>query len=1303
MALLSKPILSKEQRLEQLRASNAAVDDMFKNGLDDTRHFKILAAPTIEAHDYVRGQWRDFVGYHDTDLPSELEMGIAHISEGSIKMFILYLSGTIAGRLENFASRATIVSYLNTFFACLSRYAGQLTPRPVRDQLKAFVYSQEVLDATPLSTKMRPKPIATSQDLDAAISFVWSDTAIFPTTRGKAQFNAVNILCALTSQRPGAIIESSCYEDTNEAILWEDIEIIVIPNPKDPKRPHIVIGITFRLNKAQRGIDAHFRTVFILLEPLGGRHACFGTLILYMALQDAALRDVSHIDEILKPKFPPVRANPLVIAEACRKQPVFRAEVVEDGVYVVSPTKALKAGRHNDHLKKVFFALGYPINITTYGWRRGAGHTFNKILKETERRALMGHAGGSHVYEDSYQARTLTYNLGGLLHGRERNPEAEALAESATSMSVHADPDALTRLDVHDIAEMERDETLVEMRQRTQQYRARADALILQLKSLDPAAADHDEEHADLHGQLRTALITLREHSTKYVAIVTREKDALLKAKRKAFFDGSSLRQLTGTTRRPLVDVTRQSFVPRRIPVVRASGKENGGAPAMSVADKDLTAPPPSVADTDLVDGATPTSVADTDLVAPAPSVADNDLIDPHAALVRVLYHSQEEELAEDVMAAVTTYLGAPVRRFALCYPGECPTQDEKCPVCSIDCRRGSFNKKSGSVGEHIHKCFVEAQSKKAQEQADTAYIPRCCQWAGCEHAESHTMFQTRAEFVTHLQYHLEHVDACCEWKVNGEECSEDWDDTDGDWDRHFAEAHSINASLEIEVQYCNICPEWHVDDLGHGLKWQSHLWDHYKVLFKRFESRADGEVDRVPIDVEFSPPCDNTVSYDNGSGFDGQLPEFHGHVVDRIPLVPMHCPFCIFDTSLDIQARMKQWTRNDNYYNHLQIHDQDVDEDKNICPVPSCGKHEYSRFDLETHLIAFHRVPLYSTKQNSILRRLNLPPPPSDPDAPAVDPAHLHDDMDVDEPGPEPVLPPTIKLTKATQRKIMSRQRREQRESDASNAVKGWCYGCSRSKADIGKHLTSSGKCGKKNQYSLMKGKEKVGGKLAWSMTASRDTTSRSRKGKADANHRCEMCRNQVVDILVHVKECTSPVPPTHFHIMTRVSLGGNKYQRKNGPRLSIKEWSKQQPVVQPVEAQPVASSSKRRRSQNSSDEDDDSEDDYEEPAPVASSSKRRRSQNSSDEDDDSEDDDYEEPAPKLIRLVRFFRHAIRIYNIVVQDPAPEETASSAFDHGKQSSKSNRIERTRAAQKMIRLNERPDLLTGVSLQWVWG
>jgi hypothetical protein len=81
---MSKPRLKGADRVNQMRADNPALDAMFREGLENTYHFKALEAPALEVHARVLGKWRDFVGYQTKypDLSSEIEVGIQEIPQG---------------------------------------------------------------------------------------------------------------------------------------------------------------------------------------------------------------------------------------------------------------------------------------------------------------------------------------------------------------------------------------------------------------------------------------------------------------------------------------------------------------------------------------------------------------------------------------------------------------------------------------------------------------------------------------------------------------------------------------------------------------------------------------------------------------------------------------------------------------------------------------------------------------------------------------------------------------------------------------------------------------------------------------------------------------------------------------------------------------------------------------------------------------------------------------------------------------------------------------------------------------------
>ncbi|KAH7911335.1 hypothetical protein BJ138DRAFT_1126146 [Hygrophoropsis aurantiaca] len=123
-------------------------------------------------------------------------------------------------------------------------------------------------------------------------------------------------------------------------------------------------------------------------------------------------------------------------------------------------------------------------------------------------------------------------------------------------------------------------------------------------------------------------------------------------------------------------------------------------------------------------------------------------------------------------------------------------------------------------------------------------------------------------------------------------------------------------------------------------------------------------------------PAIDNCIEFQMGGGFDGALPEYHGHVENGVALTPMFCPWCVHDEDLSMGSRMEQYTTHARFAAHLRIHTATIDTDS-VCALPSCGTQQFSPHDLLCHMITVHRVDLCgSVKAHPTIRRLKLPVP---------------------------------------------------------------------------------------------------------------------------------------------------------------------------------------------------------------------------------------------------------------------------------------------------------------------------------------
>ena len=87
-------------------------------------------------------------------------------------------------------------------------------------------------------------------DLHDVLKYLWTqDTHIYPVERQRAQTAFITLLIALMSVRPGVIIESGCYYNTNEALLYRDIVMRLFRDPEDRSKTVLLMEVTVTLWK----------------------------------------------------------------------------------------------------------------------------------------------------------------------------------------------------------------------------------------------------------------------------------------------------------------------------------------------------------------------------------------------------------------------------------------------------------------------------------------------------------------------------------------------------------------------------------------------------------------------------------------------------------------------------------------------------------------------------------------------------------------------------------------------------------------------------------------------------------------------------------------------------------------------------------------------------------------------------------------------------------------------------------------------------------------------------------------------
>jgi hypothetical protein len=84
--------------------------------------------------------------------------------------------------------------------------------------------------------------------------YLWAkDEHFFIHERYRIQTAWVIKVIAYTATRPGSVVECDEYRGTNQAMTYNDIEVMLLRNKENPNsRPEINVTLTFNLMKARR-------------------------------------------------------------------------------------------------------------------------------------------------------------------------------------------------------------------------------------------------------------------------------------------------------------------------------------------------------------------------------------------------------------------------------------------------------------------------------------------------------------------------------------------------------------------------------------------------------------------------------------------------------------------------------------------------------------------------------------------------------------------------------------------------------------------------------------------------------------------------------------------------------------------------------------------------------------------------------------------------------------------------------------------------------------------------------------------
>ncbi|KAF2174444.1 hypothetical protein K469DRAFT_675779 [Zopfia rhizophila CBS 207.26] len=244
------------------------------------------------------------------------------------------------------------------------------------------------------STKSFEKGIASMIVVEDLIDYLWCfDEYNFVHERGRVQLAFAILILTLLGIRPGEIVESSCWRNSNEGILYKDVTLSLM---RVPGGQIIAMKVKLRNRKGDRETEGDKQMLNLTEDPTQ-RMICPVTHFLALALADGALEGINELSDLSRLKIPESSMSLLLgIKKHMADIPVLRAF---DSNGQPSRDKILKAGSLAKQLHYLGQRAGYKDRLTPYCFRRWHGNKLDKAITAAQRRQRMG-----HKHDDTFQA-----------------------------------------------------------------------------------------------------------------------------------------------------------------------------------------------------------------------------------------------------------------------------------------------------------------------------------------------------------------------------------------------------------------------------------------------------------------------------------------------------------------------------------------------------------------------------------------------------------------------------------------------------------------------------------------------------------------------------------------------------------------------------------------------------------------------------------------------------------------------------------------------------------------------------------
>ncbi|CAG8975982.1 hypothetical protein HYALB_00011537 [Hymenoscyphus albidus] len=227
---------------------NYDLEEEREQQLSKTQHFNPIVSPTQTQYKRLLELWKEF-----KDSSSCLREKEELPKIGRLKLFMECFFKTSVGLLEANITLKSLLNAWGLFRSAYQRATFNVIPQETADGVRMYI--KTVLRDEGLTLVRRQKYLADQLDVTALLQFLWCfDTYQFSHPRERLQLSFILLLIIYTGSRAGAIVESSAYTGSYEALCYKDFELIGVRSQTGGMK--LLLKVLFRYEKGKRNDES---------------------------------------------------------------------------------------------------------------------------------------------------------------------------------------------------------------------------------------------------------------------------------------------------------------------------------------------------------------------------------------------------------------------------------------------------------------------------------------------------------------------------------------------------------------------------------------------------------------------------------------------------------------------------------------------------------------------------------------------------------------------------------------------------------------------------------------------------------------------------------------------------------------------------------------------------------------------------------------------------------------------------------------------------------------------------------------